>query len=264
MGKKVLVMAPHPDDAEFYAGGLIASLVDEGGDVTIVTATDGCCGSYKEAREDLIQIRKKEAQEAAILAGARVVLLGYHDYELDRAPAGELRQKLIRMIREYKPEIIITIDPYASNEAHPDHRALAWAASDAVNHASLPLVHPEQITEGLNPHFVPEKYYYSEDFELHNKIVDITPFMDNKLAAMRAHTSQVHFLVDDFFRQAKMAGVDLTSVLGPVMDDPFQAMDFALITQALQVGRKIGVQYAESFRYTRFHPFIEGIMENLV
>ncbi len=263
MYKKVMVMAPHPDDAEFYAGGLIASFVEDGAEVSIITATDGCCGSYKESRGDLIKIRENEAKNAAESAGTSVVFLGYHDYELDRVPAGELRERLIRMIRERKPEILITIDPYAKNEAHPDHRALAWAASDAVNHSGIPLVHPEHIAEGLNAHFVPEKYYYSEDFELHNKVVDITPYMEKKLAVMRAHTSQVHFLVDDFFRQAKMAGVDLKAVLGLVMDDPFQAMDFALITQAMQIGSKIGVQYGESFRYTRFHPFIEGIMESL-
>jgi|WetSurMetagenome_2_1015567.scaffolds.fasta_scaffold315810_1 LmbE family N-acetylglucosaminyl deacetylase len=261
MNKKALVMAPHPDDAEFYAGGLIASLIEAGTEVTIITATDGCCGSYKENRSDLIQIRQIEAENAARVLGAHVIMLGYHDYELDQAPVGELREKLVRLIRIEKPDIVVTIDPYASNEAHPDHRTLAWAASDAVNHAGLPLVYPKHLGEGIKPHFVWEKYFYSEDFSIHNRVVDITQFIEKKLEAMKAHESQVVFLVEDFFRQAQIAGIDLTAIPGAAMNDPFQAISFALISQAELVGKKAGVKYAESYRYSRFHAFIEEILD---
>lgn len=262
MTRKAMVMAPHPDDAEFFSGGLIASLIDGGVDVTIVTATDGCCGSYRETRDNLIRIRRVEAENAAKIMGTQVIMLGYHDYELDQAAPGELREKLVRLVRVHKPDIVITIDPYASNEAHPDHRALAWAASDAVNHSGLPLVYPEHRSEGLEPHFVCEKYFYSDDFAIHNKVVDITPFMNIKLAAMKAHESQVIFLVEDFYKQAEIAGIDLKSVLGPEVSDPFQALSFALVSQAEQIGNKVGVKYAESYRYSRFHVFIEDILQN--
>ena len=76
MNKKALVMAPHPDDAEFFAGGLIASLIEAGTEVTIITATDGCCGSYKENRSDLIRIRQIEAENAAKVLGAQVNYAG--------------------------------------------------------------------------------------------------------------------------------------------------------------------------------------------
>lgn len=262
MGKKVLVFGPHPDDAEFFAGGLIARLIAEGADVTIITATDGCCGSYHETREELIRIRKDEAQNAAKELGTDIIMLGYHDYELDQETPGVLREKLIRLIRTHKPDIVITIDPFASNEAHPDHRTLAWAASDAVNHSGLPLVYPDHIAEGLQPHFVCEKYYYSDDLSIHNKFVDITPFMEKKLLAMKTHESQVAFLVEDFFRQAEIAGIDMPSILGPTTNDPFQALSYALVSQAEQIGKKAGVKFAESYRYARFHAFIEEILRN--
>jgi N,N'-diacetylchitobiose non-reducing end deacetylase len=261
MNKYALVFAPHPDDAEFFAGGLVAKLVKEGANVTIITATDGCCGSFTAARDQLIEIRHEEAMKAAEVIGAKVVLLGYHDYELDQLAPGVLREQLIRIIRKMKPDIVVTIDPFANNEVHPDHRALAWASGDAVNHSGLPLIYPHHFVEGLTPHFVFEKYYYSEDFSLHNKIVDITPYLNQKIEAMKAHHSQVEFLVDDFYRQAEIAGIDLKQVLGPMMDSPFLALAYALTTQAEQVGSKIKVKYAESYRYTRFHAFIENILE---
>lgn len=260
MEKKVLVLAPHPDDAEFSAGGLIAKFVHEGMTVTILTATDGCCGSYNHTREELIAIRTSEAGKAAAVLGARVEFLGYYDYELDNLPAGELREKIVRCIRLYQPDIAVSIDPFARNEPHPDHRALAWAASDAINHSGLPLVYPHQVEQGLAPHYIGEKYYYSEDTSIQNKVVDISPYFENKMAALKAHASQVTFLVEDFLRQAKIAGLNPTDIPGLAEDDPFSALTYAMSLQARQTGTLIGVDYAESFRYTRFHPFIEAIL----
>jgi hypothetical protein len=77
---------------------------------------------------------------------------------------------------------------------------------------------------------------------------------------MQAHESQVIFLVEDFYRQAQIAGIDLPSILGSSMNDPFQAISFALISQAELIGKKAGVKYAESYRYSRFHAFIEDIL----
>lgn len=260
MTQKAMVFAPHPDDAEFFAGGLIASLVATGIEVLIVTATDGCCGSYRETREELINLRKKEAENAAKIMGTKVLMLGYHDYELDQQENGLLRERLCRLIRTHRPDIAISIDPFASNETHPDHRALSWAASDAISHSGLPLVYPQHMAQGLEPHYISEKYYYSDDFAIHNKIVDITAHFEAKLAGMKAHESQVVFLVEDFFRQAAIAGVDLKSNLGPAVNDPFMALAFALRSQAEEIGKRGGYALAESYRYNRFHPFIEDIL----
>lgn len=260
MNNIAIVIAPHPDDAEFFAGGLVAKLANSGIEIIIVTATDGCCGSHKETLDDLIEIRRKEAEAAAEVTGANLVMLGYHDYELDCLPPGELREKLVRIIRKFKPGIAISIDPFAHNEVHPDHRALAWAASDAINHASLPLVYPVHREEGLEPHFISDKYYFSEDFSIHNKVVDITLYLDKKLEAIRAHGSQMNFLVEDFFLQAKIAGVDLESRLGSAINDPFMTLSYAIMTQAEQIGQKAGYKYGESYRFTRFHAFIEGLL----
>jgi len=262
MTKVILALVPHPDDAEFYAGGTLARMIAEGARVIIVVATDGRCGSFDYDRETLVRLRLEEAKRAAVVLGAEPpVMLGHADMGLDSLPPGLLRGQFIHLIRKYKPDIIFAEDPFAPDEVHPDHRLVAWAASDAINYASLPLVHPEHLADGFQPHFIPEKYFYAENSTSTNKIVDISKTMDKKLAALAEHKTQMTFLVEDVVRQARLAGLDLVALLGDAASDPLAAVGWALKTQASQVGQKIGVQYAEAFRFVRFHPFIESLLE---
>ncbi len=261
--KMLLVLAPHPDDAEFYAGGTIAKMIAEGARAVIVIATDGCRGSLQHDSETLIRLRREEAQQAAAVLGAEPpVMLGHADMELDALPPGRLREQFVRLIRQYTPDVVISEDPFAPYEVHPDHRAVAWAASDAISYASLPLVHPEHLNEGLQPHFVPEKYFYSEDPSTANKIVDISDTIEKKLAALAEHKTQIVFLVEDVLRQARLAGLDLAALLGDSLNDPTTAVVWALKAQAGKVGQPIGVEYGEAFRYARFHPFVESLLES--
>jgi len=260
--KMILALVPHPDDAEFYAGGTIARMITEGAQAVIVVATDGCKGSFQHDSETLIRLRGAEAKKAVAVLGAEPpVMLGHADMELDALPPGFLREQFVRLIRQYKPDVVIAEDPFAPDEVHPDHRAVAWAASDAISYASLPLVHPEHLAEGLQPHFVPEKYFYAEDPSTANKIVDITDTMEKKLSALAEHKTQMAFLVEDVLRQARLAGLDLDALLGESLNDPMTAVAWALKAQAGKVGQRIGVQYGEAFRYARFHPFVESLLE---
>ncbi len=260
--KLILALVPHPDDAEFYAGGTIAKMIAEGARAVIVIATDGRRGSFQHDSETLIRLRREEAKQAAAVLGTEPpIMLGHADMGLDALPPGFLREQFVRLIRQYKPNVFIAEDPFAPDEVHPDHRAIAWAASDAISYASLPLVHPEHLTEGLQPHFVPEKYFYAENPSRANKIVDITGAMEKKLAALAEHKTQITFLVEDVTRQARLAGLDLNALLGESAADPMTAVAWALKAQASKVGQQIGVQYGEAFRYARFHPFIESLLE---
>jgi LmbE family N-acetylglucosaminyl deacetylase len=261
MAKNVLVFAPHPDDAEIYTGGTVAKMIKEGAKATIVVATDGSKGSFDMAGPALAQTRKAEAQQAEQVLGAQPpVFLGYVDFELDKLAPGVLREKLIRIIRQYKPDVVFSLDPYAPYEPHPDHRALAWAGWEALNFSNLPLIHPEHSAEGLQPHFVAEKYYYAVNPNEINKIVDISATMDKKLAALNKHMSQMVFMVKDIVRQAAIAGLDLHTVIGNTIDDPVKAMNYSMRLTNGKMGQQIGVTYGEGYRYERFHPLIEDIL----
>ncbi len=261
MPKTILAIVPHPDDAEFYAGGTLAKFARAGDKVVIVTTTDGSKGSYELSSGQLVDIRRQEALKAGKRLGVdEVLFLGYTDFELDCIQPAELRKQYVHLIREYKPDIFMTEDYLYTKETHPDHRVVARVAGEAVNFANLPLLYPEQIQEGLEPHFTPEKFYYTEDLEVANHIVDINDTFEDKMAALFEHKSQMVFLVEDILRQAKVAGVDLKTAVGEAVDDPNIAMRLAMQLQAVEVGSRAGVEMGEAFRRTRFHPLIEGLL----
>lgn len=261
MPATVLALVPHPDDAEFYAGGLLAKFASEGARVYIVVATDGRRGSFEADSETLRAARAEEMRRAAAVLGAEPpILLGYPDGELDTLPAGLLRERFMRAIRQLKPDVVVAEDPYAPFEPHPDHRAVAWAATEAINFAQLPLFHPEHLAEGLLPHGVVEKYFYANVPTLANKCIDISEALPRKLAALVEHRSQVTFLVAGVLREAVAAGLDVRAMFGAAADDPAALLAWAMQTQAAQVGQLFGVPYGEVFRFERFSPLIESVL----
>jgi len=261
MFQTVLAIVPHPDDAEFAAGGTLARMAAEGAHVVIAIATDGGAGSLRQDRDALVRRRAEEARRAArVLGAAEPLLLGHPDGGLDQLPAGLLREQFTRLIRQLRPDVLVAEDPWARQEPHPDHRAVAWAASDAVGFAHLPLVYPEHRAEGLEPHFVPEKYWYGAPPEALNRVVDIGAAIDVKIAAIAAHESQVEFLVEDIALQARLAGLDMLAQMGAAAADPVQAVAWAVRQEAAAAGRRKGLALGEAFRYTRFHPYVEALL----
>ena len=260
MPATVLALVPHPDDAEFYAGGLLAKLAAEGARVHIVVATDGRRGSFEADSDTLIVVRAEEMRRAAVVLGAEPpILLGYPDGELDTLPAGVLREQFIRAIRQFKPDVVVAEDPYAPFEPHPDHRAVAWAATEALNFARLPLFYPEHLAEGLAPHFVIEKYFYANVPTLANKYIDISEHLARKVAAIRAQDP------------GGVPGRPGTGRGGggwaePASDvwrlgwRPGCAVGWAMQVEAAKVGQQFGVPYGEVFRFERFTPLIESVL----
>jgi LmbE family N-acetylglucosaminyl deacetylase len=188
--ESAMVIVAHPDDPEFTVAGTVAKWAKAGCRVTYVLCTDGNVGSHEPGMttEKLAQLRRAEQRAAcAILGVGEVVFLGYDDGQLQ--PTLELRRNLVRVIRQYKPEVVITWDPTRVIDGdyinHPDHRAASLAAVDAVAPASaLPLLWPE----AGSPHQVSQVYITTHD---HPSIwVDISETIDLKIAALRQHASQ--------------------------------------------------------------------------
>ena len=187
----ILIITPHPDDAEICAGGTIAVWTAKGKQVVLIACTSGEKGSSDPAMtaERLAGIREQEQKAAATVLGIReTVFLRYPDQELEDTP--ELRKQIVRLIRRYRPEILATCDPYRRYLTHRDHRITGQVCLDAVfPYARDHLAYPELIEEGLHPHKVREIFcWYPEEA---NHRIDITAMFDLKLKALNCHQSQI-------------------------------------------------------------------------
>jgi len=190
--ESAMVIVAHPDDAEFTVAGTVATWTKVGCRVTYVVCTDGNAGSDEPGipREKLAEIRRGEQRAACATLGVNeVVFLGYDDGQLQ--PSLDLRRDLVRVIRRYKPEVVVTGDPTVMFFGdgyinHPDHRAAAQAALDAAAPASaMPLLWPEAGA----PHRVRQVYVYGN--EKPNVWVDVTETLEQKIAALKQHASQM-------------------------------------------------------------------------
>jgi hypothetical protein len=151
-------------------------------------------------------------------------------------------------------------DPYALYEPHPDHRSVAWAATEAINCARLPLAYPQHLAEGLQPQLVREKYFYGSVLPGANRVVNTTNYMDRKIAALAEHRSQVIFLVEGILHEVELAGLDVTHIVGASSSNPLDLLSYGVRAQDAEVGRKTGVIFGEEFRWVRYHPLIEAAL----
>jgi LmbE family N-acetylglucosaminyl deacetylase len=194
--ERVLMVTAHPDDVDFGSAGTVATFTKAGVHVAYCIITSGEAGGSDRSisRAAMAEIRQREQRAAAEQVGVvDLFFLGYPDGRLENTM--DLRRDVSRVIRQFRPQRVITQSPernwdriYAS---HPDHLAAGAAAADAVYpDARNPFAHPELLDdEGLEPHTVDELWLMS--FEHPNIVVDITDAFALKVAALLSHESQV-------------------------------------------------------------------------
>lgn len=189
----ILVITPHPDDAEFGAAGSVAGFVHEGKSVVYVVCSNGDKGTddINVKPEELAKIREQEQLAAAAILGVReVVFLRYPDQGLEDTP--EFRKEIVRQIRIFKPDLIITADPYRRYFWHRDHRIVGRVVLDAIfPYARDVWAYPDLIEEGLMPHRVNEVWCWASEDKDINLRRDITKTYDLKVEALKCHKSQV-------------------------------------------------------------------------
>jgi len=219
----VLAVYAHPDDPEVACGGTLARWAARGSTVHLVIVCTGDKGTI-ESGTDPVQLARQRADEVAAGAAALGLtgweMLGYPDGEV---PDGaELRERLVRAVRQLRPSAVVCPDPTAAFFGrtyvnHRDHRVVGWATLDAVAPAAWsPLYFPSAGA----PHRVAE-VYLSGTLEP-DVYVDVEGALDAKAAALRCHRTQLR--------------------------GSSELLDSALRRRAAEVGRAVGVRYAEAFR----------------
>src|SRR5437867_12199651 len=194
--KSAMVVVAHPDDAEFIAAGTVAKWSSAGSQVTYVIVTKGDKGSDdpEMTPSQLAQIRESEQRDAGrILGVSDFVFMGYPDGYLEHTLG--LRRDLARVIRTYRPEVVICFDPtnrFLSDNYvnHPDHRASGDATIDAVFPSARDrLTFPELLADDLEPHKVSQLWLGGAARP--NIWMNITDTLELKCEALRAHPSQL-------------------------------------------------------------------------
>jgi LmbE family N-acetylglucosaminyl deacetylase len=190
-----MVIAAHPDDAEFSFGGTVSRLTTEGTQVVYVVCTDGSQGGEdpEESAAALVETRYTEQRPPGALLGvAEVVFLGFADGTLSADVT--LRRALTREIRRHRPELVLTHQPLRSltfpiGASHPDHLATGEAALGAVYpDARNPRAYPDLLAEGLPAHRVDEVWVPGHEHT--DLYVDVGDHARRKLDAILCHRSQ--------------------------------------------------------------------------
>lgn len=195
-----IALFAHPDDPEFVCGGLIAGWTAAGARVSYVIMTDGRSGGAGLGDEvitpEALVLRREDEQRRAGahlgVAAEDMVFFREHDGELFHTL--ELRKRIVREIRRFKPEAAILFDPrrrvMPGYVQHPDH----WTSGEAALAAIAPLAgnrlaFPDLLDEGLEPHQIRDIYLASPVDP--NLRIDIEGVLEQKVAAMQEHHSQI-------------------------------------------------------------------------
>jgi LmbE family N-acetylglucosaminyl deacetylase len=219
--KSAMVIFAHPDDPEFSSAGTIARWVQAGCKATYVLLTSGNVGTddLHLTGAELAEIREREQRAACAAVGVDdVIFLRHPDCQLEATL--ELRRELVGLLRRMRPEVVICGDPTTMFWGdgyinHPDHRAAGVVVLDAVfPSCSQRLLWPEMG----EPHRV--RAVYVAMSEQGNVLVDISATIEHKIAALRAHASQM----GDWDPEARMR------------------------EWAGESGKEAGLEYAERFR----------------
>lgn len=194
--ESAMAIVAHPDDIEFSCAGTTARWAKAGARIAYLLCTSGDVGIAEPSmtRARATEIREAESRAAAEIASVHdVIFLREPDGMLEATIA--LRKRIVREIRRFRPEVIITGDPTvvfsnADYINHPDHRAAAQAALDATFPAAgQPNLFEELAAEGLTA-FKPRKVYITA-WDKGDTYVSIDETIDVKVAALRAHKSQM-------------------------------------------------------------------------
>ncbi len=194
--ERVLVVMAHPDDIEHLAAGTIAAWTSNGVEVTYCVVTDGSEGGSDAGAStaEVALLREGEQRAAASLTGVEDVrFMGNPDSHL--TDSTDLRRELVRLIREIRPQRLVTHSPERNwtflPDAHSDHRECGRAAVRALYpEARNARAHRDLlIVDGLDPWTVPQLWMVGSPTP--NYFADVTATFDVKLAALLAHTSQI-------------------------------------------------------------------------
>ena len=206
----LLAVFAHPDDESFGPAATLAKYVAQGVRVSLICATRGEVGEISDPNlatpETLGQVREEELRRACSVIGIQELrFLGYRDGQMNGYDLQEVEGKIVRAIREVRPQVIVTFGPDGIS-GHSDHITIGKATTDAFFSAGDEKRFSEHMAEGLSPHkaeklhyvAVPRSRFRAMSLDLPGTcddrittVIDVVPFLEVKKRAIACHKTQL-------------------------------------------------------------------------
>jgi N-acetylglucosamine malate deacetylase 1 len=185
---QVLIIGAHPDDADRMAGGTAAKYAEAGHQVRLVSMTNGDAGHPEISGPPLAQRRREEARKAGAVIGAKYLVLDHHDGEL--VPSLDVRREVIRLIRQFGADVVIT---HRTNAGHPDHRYTGVLVLDAIQQVVVAPIVPDVPALDELPVllYMSDRHTKPNPFEA-DIVVSVDDAMEKKIDMVNCHVSQVY------------------------------------------------------------------------
>jgi LmbE family N-acetylglucosaminyl deacetylase len=247
MGKTILAVHAHPDDLEILAGGTLAQLAALGHRIVMATMTPGDCGSHELPADEIAAVRRREATASAARIGAEYRCLEFRDLAVFNDDPS--RRRVVELLRETRPDLIITASPV---DYMVDHETASSLVRDACFGAPVPNYTTDEPGAAPPIPGIPHLYFVDPlggvDRDARPVVpdfyVDVAPTFAVKQAMLAEHVSQRNWLLQQH-------GID----------------DYLLQMERWThaCGRRAGVELAEGFRRYKGHPYPESpVLENLL
>jgi LmbE family N-acetylglucosaminyl deacetylase len=195
----IVAIFAHPDDLSFSGSGTLARWAEEGHNIMAVCCTNGEVGTLRLdlTKEEVAKKREKELRAAnEILGVKKTIILDFPDGGLISAP--KLREELVYYVRKLKADRVMTLDPWAPYEIHPDHVVVGRMAAEAATFSAFPLLYSEQLKEGLEPYACSEVWFMGFLGHPPNYYIDISSTIEKKIKAALEFEATLELLAQLF------------------------------------------------------------------
>jgi LmbE family N-acetylglucosaminyl deacetylase len=258
-GKNFALITPHLDDGPIFAGGTLVKLLHECYTGYFIRVSNDEKDSYKLTLGETVLANEQDAARFVEVAGLKKRYdLNYRNHGLDDVSRMEIRVRLMFLFRLLKIDTVLSYDPWGHYEENPDHYVTAQAVEAACWMSGDHLDFPEQFDAGLEVHGVTQKYYFARGPQLVNRVVDIAPFIKQKMACIGACRTMITNMVRSTNDSLAAQGLRIAAFSGDQATANDAFIQAAFIDRDRATGAKYGLDYAEEFHYIGPDASLEG------
>lgn len=249
-GKVLALISPHLDDGPIFAGGTLAKLLSEGYTGYFIRTSNDEKDSYQLTMGETVLANERDTARLVKSIGfKKSYSLGYRNHRLDDVSRTELRGRLMFLFRLLKVDTVFSYDPWGHYEENPDHYVTAQAVEAACWMSSGLLDFPEHFEAGLKPQTITEKYYFARGPQQVNRVVDISPFLTQKVAAIESCETMITHMVRDLQDGLSQRGLRVPALSGNIENANKEFVQAAFVARDRATGTKYGLEYAEEYHY---------------